>query len=72
MVELLAIAVTLLIAVYLAEIAHQTVLTIGIATAVRSFHLIARILVDSFIVHSSTEVVISRYLSRQQPTEARA
>lgn len=72
MVELLAIAVTLLIAVYLAEITHQTVLTIGIATAVRNFHLIARILVDSFIVHSSTEVVISRYLSGQQPTEARA
>lgn len=72
MVELLAIAVTLLIAAYLAEITHQTILTIGIATAVRSFHLIARILVDSFIVHSSTEVVISRYLSGQQPTEARA
>ncbi len=72
MVELLAIAVTLLIAAYLAEITHQTILTIGIATAVRSFHLKARILVDSFIVHSSTEVVISRYLSGQQPTEARA
>jgi hypothetical protein len=52
MVELLAVAITLLIAAYLSKIAHPTVLTIGIATAVRIFK--ARILVASFIVHSST------------------
>ena len=72
MVELLAIAVTLLIAVHLSEIAHQTVLTVGIAAALRIFHLIARILVASFIVHSSTEVVVSCHLDGQQPPEARA
>jgi hypothetical protein len=72
MVELLAIAVTLLIAVHLLEIAHQTILTTGIAAALRIVHLIARILVASFIVLSSTEVVVSRYLYAQQPTAARA
>jgi hypothetical protein len=72
MVELLAIAVTLLMAVHLSEIAHQTILTTGIAAAFRMFHLIARILVASFIVLSSTEVVVSRYLYAQQPTAARA
>jgi uncharacterized membrane protein YphA (DoxX/SURF4 family) len=72
MVELLAIAVTLLIAVHLSEIAHQTVLMVGIAAALRIFHLIARILVASFIVHSSTEVVVSCHLDGQQPPEARA
>ena len=72
MVALLAVAVTLLIAVYLSEIAHKTGLTIGIATAVGIFHLRARILVASIIVHSSTEVLISRYLYGQQPKEARA
>ena len=72
MVAPLAVAVTLLFAVYLSEIAHKTVLTIGIATAVRIFHLIARVLVASFIVLSSTEVLISRYLYGQQPKQARA
>jgi hypothetical protein len=70
MVELLAVAITLRIAAYLSKIAQPTVLTIGIATAVRIFK--ARILVASFIVHSSTEVLISRYLYGQQPKEARA
>ena len=72
MVALLAFAVTLVIAVYVSGIAQGTVLSIGIANAGRIFHWIARVLTASSIVHSSTEVLLSRRLYGQQPEGARA
>jgi len=48
------------------------VLQSGIPNADKIFHLIAIVVVISIIAHSSTDVVLGRWLYGQQPEEARA
>lgn len=89
MIALLVFAATLLVAVFLSEIARRSVLSTAVLflfagfiagtgcnqaspNADRIFHLIAIVVVASIMAHSSTDVLVSRWLYGHKPEGARA